>query len=249
MPQHPPAQWPGLRTPGAPDLSHVTLACDLDGTLVDTAPDLHRALVAVMEEAGLPAPELPSVRRLVGQGARALITRAVAAAGVAASGERIAELTERYVEIYASDIAQLSRPFEGVEAALDDLAASGVRLVVCTNKRTHLSEMLLESLGLAGRFLAIVGADAVSRKKPDPAHLIEAIRTGGGDERWGMMIGDGSPDIDAARSAGLPSIAVRFGYPDRPVDDLGADAVIAGWAEAPVGVRQLARRPDGGGAG
>ncbi|MBI1339652.1 phosphoglycolate phosphatase [bacterium] len=225
----------------ARDLAHVTLACDLDGTLVDTAPDLHRALLALLEEVGLPAQPYDQTRRFVGQGSRALIERSTRVAGAQLDAGDLKRLTNRFVEIYASGIADLSRVFDGVSDALEDLDARGVRLVVCTNKRTDLSERLLETIGLAPRFLAVIGADRAPAQKPDPSHLLAAVRAGGGDPRFAMIVGDSSADVNAARAAGLPAIAVTFGYPDAPVETLGADALLDHWRDAPSLVARLAR--------
>ena len=208
------------------DLEGVTVVFDLDGTLVDTAPDLLRVLGVVMAEEGLGAPPYAETRLMVGQGARALIERSAAAHGVVWPDAKAIALTERFVEIYAADIARLSKPFEGALAALDGLALEGATLAVCTNKRTGLSVQLLETLGMAARFTAIVGADAVPARKPDPGHYLAAVKAAGGVVTRSVMVGDSTADITAARAARAPSIAVRFGYCEEGVDTLGADIVI-----------------------
>jgi len=221
------------------DLDGVTIVFDLDGTLVDTAPDLLRALGAVMSAEGLPAPPAGAVRAMVGRGARALIERAAARSGVIWAEEKLAELTETFVEIYAADIAGQSRPFPQVEAALDALSAAGARLCVCTNKRTGLSLKLLSALGLEDRFAAIVGADAVTARKPAAEHYLTAVARAGGDVRRSVMVGDSAADVGAARAAGAPVIAVTFGYCEEGVDALGADALISDYRELPAVVRRL----------
>lgn len=217
-------------------LQGATIVFDLDGTLVDTAPDLLRALNAVLVEAGLrPAPEA-AVRHLVGHGARAMLEGGAALAGIRLPGERLDALTERFVEIYRADIALLSRPFPGAEAALDTLMAEGALLAVCTNKRTQLAIQLLEELGLAFRFAAIVGADAVPSRKPDPAHLIETVHRAGGAATRAIMVGDSAADIAAAKGAGIPVVAVTFGYGE-DVETLEPDHILADFAS----LRTLAR--------
>lgn len=220
-------------------LSGATIAFDLDGTLVETAPDLIGALNLMLVERGLPAVPLSSARHLVGYGARAMLEHGFDEAGAAYDAGDMPLLVERFVELYRDRIAVESHAFEGVEAALDVLAGQGARLVVCTNKRTDLSLELLEKLGLLHRFAAVVGPDAVSRRKPDPAHLIEAIRKGGGDPARAVMVGDSMNDAVPAQAAGVPFIAVTFGYTETPPAEFGADAVIDRFDQLPKAVAEL----------
>lgn len=200
---------------------------DLDGTLVDTAPDLLAALDHVLAADGV-APVPPALgRRMIGHGARAMIASALEHHGLDAAGERLAPMLERFLEHYSANIANASRPFPGAVRALDRLAGAGALLAVCTNKFEALSLQLLHSLELAPRFAAIVGADTLGVRKPDPAHLLGTIARAGGDPRRAAMVGDSSPDVAAAKAAGIPAIAVDFGYPDRPPAELGADELIA----------------------
>jgi phosphoglycolate phosphatase len=221
------------------ELAGATIVFDLDGTLVDTAPDLVRALNETLDIEGLPHAPLGAVRRMVGQGARILIERAAGFAGAHYSAERLDQLTRAFIEFYRADIAGRSAPFEGVEAALDDLAAAGARLAVCTNKRTDLSLQLLQALSLAGRFAAIVGADAVAERKPHPDHYRAAVARAGGVLESSMMVGDTAADVASARDAGAPVAVVRFGYCDGEVEQLGADAILDGFAELPACSRRL----------
>lgn len=221
------------------DLDGATIVFDLDGTLVDTAPDLYRALKAVMTDEGLPTPPAEKVRLLVGQGARVMIERAAAQADMVFDAFRLDALTERFVEIYAADIARDSRPFPHVEATLDALLAAGAQLSVCTNKRTLLSESLLSELGLAARFAAIVGADAVPARKPDGGHFLAAVTAAGGAPGRALMVGDSVADVGAARAAGAPVVAVTFGYCEEGVDALGADALISDYRDLAAVVRRL----------
>jgi phosphoglycolate phosphatase len=204
----------------------ATIVFDLDGTLVDTAPDLVRALNETLDLEGLPRVQLQIVRKMIGRGSRALIERAAGLSGVQFSADRLDQLTKAFIEFYRADIARESAPFPGAAAALDGLAAAGAKLSVCTNKRTDLSQQLLEALGLAQRFSAIVGADVAPHCKPHPDHYRAAVERAGGIVRRSMMVGDTAADVAAAKSAGAPVALVRFGYAEEEVDKLGADAVL-----------------------
>src|SRR5262249_44603694 len=147
--------------------------------------------------------------------------------GVSYSADRLDQLTKALVDFYRADIASKSAPFPGVEEALQTLLAEGARLSVCTNKRTDLSVQLLETLGLAGRFSAIVGADAVEHRKPHPDHYRAAVMRAGGLVNRSLMVGDTAADFNAAHSAGAPIVLVRFGYADADeLSQLAADAII-----------------------
>lgn len=225
------------------ELAGATIVFDLDGTLVDTAPDLLRALNQTLDIEGLPRVKLEAVRTLVGRGARALIERAAGLSGVHFAQERLDTLTREFIGFYREDIARDSRPFPGVEDALTALAGLGARLAVCTNKRTDLSVQLLEALALSGRFAAIVGADAVADKKPHPDHYRAAVTRAGGEVRRSLMVGDTSADVEAARGAEAPVIAVAFGYSDVNAETLGADALLRHFSDlAPISRRLLAAR-------
>lgn len=226
------------------ELADATIVFDLDGTLVDSAPDLVRALNQVMDLEGLPHASLDATRRMVGQGARVLIERASTLAGVNYSPARLDQLTNAFIDFYRADIAGRSAPFPGVLEALDDLASAGAKLAVCTNKRTELSNQLLEALGLASRFSAIVGADAVTQRKPHPEHYRAAVTRAGGSVRRSVMIGDTAADIGAARGAGAPVVLVRFGYSEEDVERMGADVLIDHFTQlAPACRRLLSARP------
>src|SRR5260370_19110921 len=153
---------------------------DLDGTLVDTAPDLINALNFVLDREGLPPVPLHSARNMIGAGARRLIERGLELEGRSASFEDVTRLLSDFIDYYAAHIADASRPFEGVVAALADLGTLGYRFAVCTNKLEWLSKLLLDQLGLSSRFSAICGADTFGVSKPDPAILQETIARAGG---------------------------------------------------------------------
>jgi phosphoglycolate phosphatase len=226
------------------ELADATIVFDLDGTLVDTAPDLVRALNETMDLEGLPRVKLEAVRQLVGQGARALIERASALHNVSFSATRLDQLTDEFVAFYAADIARESKPFDGVVEALEMLAGLGAKLAVCTNKRTALSVQLLDALNLSARFSAIVGADAVTDRKPHPDHYRAAVTRAGGVVRRSVMVGDTAADVASARGAGAPVCVVSFGYCDGGAERLGADVLLHRFSElAPACRRLLAARP------
>ena len=218
----------------------ATVIFDLDGTLVDTAPDLTAALNHALQTLGRPGVPHESVRRMVGHGARKLLER-----GLAASGEVSPDLIERgfapFLAYYADHIADGSRPYAGVETALDTLAAAGCRLGICTNKPVALSEKLVAALGWSGRFAANLGFDSVARAKPDPGHLLGTIIAAGGDPNTTVFVGDSITDTTTARAAGVPVIAVSFGFSDRAASELGADRLIDHYDELIAALRLVAR--------
>lgn len=220
-------------------LADSTIVFDLDGTLVDTAPDLIRALYETLDLEGLPHPQPGQVKKLVGQGARALIERGASLAGANFSPKRLDELTAAFIEFYRADIAGGSRAFPGAADALTVLAGAGAKLSICTNKRTDLSVQLLEALKLADRFSAIVGADAVTDRKPHPDHYRAAVTRAGGVVRRSVMVGDSIADVAAAKAAGAPVVVVRFGYADQAPERLGADILIQRYDELPDAVARL----------
>ncbi|WP_334176359.1 phosphoglycolate phosphatase [Pseudoxanthobacter sp.] len=203
-----------------------TLVFDLDGTLVETAPDLSISLNRVLASEGLPPTSEAEVRAMVGRGGRVLITRALAAHGISVTPERLEQLFRRFLAFYEEGIDRTSYPYPGVEEALDRFAAAGWTLAVCTNKPEKLSVLLLERLGLADRFGAIVGQETFGVSKPDPQHIVRTVEAAGGDPGQAVMVGDSINDVAAARAAGIPVIVVSFGYSDRPVAALEADVVI-----------------------
>jgi phosphoglycolate phosphatase len=221
-----------------------TVVFDLDGTLVDTAPDLIAALNHVLDREGLPAVPLHSARNMIGAGARKLIERGLELEGRSLGVEDITRLMGDFIDYYAAHIADASRPFEGVEGALDDLGAIGYRFAVCTNKLEWLSKLLLDRLGLSSRFSAICGADTFGISKPDPAILRQTIARAGGQLSSTIMVGDAGPDIGVARRAGIPVIGVEFGYTDVPIADLKPDRLINHMRELPAAVQSLMLQRD-----
>ena len=208
------------------DLEGWTIAFDLDGTLVDSAPDLIGTLNRMLVEEGLPPVPMESASTLIGSGARALLVHGFEAAGAPVERAKSDELFERFLVDYAAHIADGSQPFEGVVETLERLSQRGAILVVATNKRSDLSELLLGKLDLTRHFAAIIGPDRVSARKPSGAHLKEAVAIAGGDPKRAVMVGDASPDADAAKDAGMPCILTTFGFTPTPVEDLGGDVLI-----------------------
>ncbi|HEY1751700.1 MAG TPA: HAD family hydrolase [Caulobacteraceae bacterium] len=225
------------------DLEGVVVAFDLDGTLVDTAPDLIGTLNVILAEHGHPGLPLASARTLIGHGARVMLARGFEAAGETLGPTRMDALFDRFIDLYLGRIAMASRPFPGVVAAMDALEAAGARLAVCTNKRTSLSLALLDALDLTRRFAAVVGPDLAGAAKPDPRHLAYTVEAAGGRLERALMVGDARTDTGVAAAAGVPVVAVSFGYSDVPPAELGADALIDDFAELPAAARRLLSRP------
>lgn len=219
-----------------------TVVFDLDGTLVDTAPDLVNALNFVLEREGLSPVPLHSARNMIGGGGRRMIERGLELEGRAATADEVTRLTADFIDHYAAHIADASRPFDGLEGALDDLAARGYRFAVCTNKLEWLSKRLLDQLGLSGRFSAICGADTFGVSKPDPAILRQTVARAGGQLSSAVMVGDAGPDIGVARRAGIPVIGVGFGYTEVPIVDLKPDRLVDHLRDLPAAVESLRLR-------
>jgi phosphoglycolate phosphatase len=219
------------------------IAFDLDGTLVDTAPDLISALNYVLDREGLAPVPLKSARNMIGAGARKLIERGLEVDGRNVTPDELDRMTADFIDYYAEHIADESRPFEGLEASLDDLAKSGFRFAVCTNKLEWLSKLLLERLGLSGRFAAICGADTFGVSKPDPTILRETVARAGGVLSETIMVGDAGPDVGVARRAGIPVIGVEFGYTDVPIAELKPDRLIGHMKDLPAAVKSLMKSP------
>lgn len=205
---------------------------DLDGTLVDTAPDLMRATNFVLAGMGRRSLEMAEVRAFVGHGARALLTRGLAATGGMPEGYDVEPDYKRFVAYYSENIAAGSAPFPGLVPLLERLKDEGVGLGVCTNKLEGLSVQLLEALDLAKYFGAVVGPDTIGVAKPDPKPFFEAVNRLNLESPRAIMVGDSETDVLTARNAGVPVIAVPFGYTPRPVQEFGPDRMISHFDEA-----------------
>jgi len=214
---------------------------DLDGTLVDTAPDLINALNFILAREGLAPVPLHAARNMIGAGARKLLERGLELEGRNVSLAELDRLTDDFIGYYAEHIADASRPFDGLEAALDDLTRQGYRFAVCTNKLEWLSRRLLDRLNLSPRFSAICGADTFGVSKPDPAILRQTVARAGAELSSAIMVGDAGPDVGVARRAGVPVICVSFGYTEVPVADLKPDVVIDHMRELRTAIESLTR--------
>jgi phosphoglycolate phosphatase len=220
-------------------MARPTIIFDLDGTLVDTAPDLIDTLNLILGREGLPGIDYDEARALIGSGARRMIERALALSAKSIPPCEIDRMFVDFIAHYSGHIADRSRPFPGLEAALDLLAARGCRFAVCTNKLERLSVQLLEALGLAGRFAAICGPDTFGVQKPDARAVLGTLRKAGGDASRTIMVGDSQIDIAAAKSACIPVVAVDFGYTEIPVKELAPDKVISHFCDLPEAVAAL----------
>ncbi|MCC6777476.1 MAG: phosphoglycolate phosphatase [Hyphomicrobiales bacterium] len=216
-----------------------TILFDLDGTLVDTAPDLAATLNWVLARKGIPPVPYEAARKMIGTGARSMIVRGLASEGLELPTAEIDELVRDFIGDYAEHIADRSRPFPGLVSALDALGATGCRLAVCTNKLERLSVKLLEALGLSAHFVAICGADTFGVQKPNPELLHRTIARAGGRLETAVMVGDSISDIAAAHAAGMPVIAVDYGYTEQPVTELGPDRIISQLDQLPAVIDEL----------
>ena len=223
-------------------LAGARVVFDLDGTLVDTAPDLVRALNAVTGGEGLAPISIDLVRNMVGRGARKLIERAFAHDGRSLTDAEAATLTAKFLDIYREEIDVESRPFPHVEDSLDLLDTRGAALSVATNKPTDLAVMLLQRLGMAERFERILGPDAVPAKKPDGAHVLAAAGSDARPDRI-VMVGDSETDVAAARNAGCPVIVMSYGYTEFAPAELGADSVLDDCRALVPAIEALLARP------
>jgi phosphoglycolate phosphatase len=218
----------------------LTVVFDLDGTLVDTAPDLIDTLNVVFGREGLPPVPAAAARNMIGGGSRRMVELALNREGRNLAVNQIDRLYADFIAHYSMHVADRSRPFPGLESALDELASQGCSFAVCTNKLESLSRLLLDALGLASRFAAICGQDTFGIQKPDPEILRRTVARAGGDIGCAVMVGDSASDIDVARAAGVPVIAVAFGYTEIPVSTLGPDRIIGHFNDLPDAIRALA---------
>lgn len=212
----------------------TTLCFDLDGTLIDTAPDLLAALDHTLQQAGYPLSDHIQIRPIIGRGAKAMLKRAFCSFDdtiPTPDNNELDQLWQSFIEHYSIHIANQSSPFEGVVPTLTELQHQGYLLAICTNKPMFLTEPLLEALELTTYFAAIKGADSFPFKKPDPRHLTETILAAGGQSQAAIMIGDSKTDIETARNAQIPVIGVDFGYTDLPMSALAPDKIMSNYSQ------------------
>jgi len=207
-------------------LKNAAILFDLDGTLIDTAPDLAASMNFVLQQNGRAQVPAADVRHMVGQGARVLMERGMAATGTPASAPELDRLFDEFLDYYLAHIADHSAVFPAVEKILTQLKSAGALLAVCTNKPESASIKLLREFSLDGYFSAIIGGDSLAVRKPDPGHILGTLEKMGATVSKAIMVGDSANDIDAAKAAGIPAIGVPFGYTAIPIHDLGADLVV-----------------------
>lgn len=225
-------------------MTPTVLVFDLDGTLVDTKHDLVNALNAVLAHEGHAPVTTQSLGHLFGHGARALLEKGLELNGVAAPQSALLDrLQTAFIDHYRANIAVESRPFPGAVDAMAALRARGFRIAICTNKKESLARELLDTLGLTRAIDAFVGGDTYALSKPNAEPVLGAISRAGGLPARAVMIGDSKTDIDAARAARIPVIAVTFGYTAVPVADLAPDAIISAFDTLPDTLAALGLTP------
>lgn len=225
-------------------MSAGAILFDLDGTLVDSVADLAAAVNALLEEQSRPPLPLPAVTRMVGDGTTALVRRALAASGL--EGVPFAPLLQRFLVLYEANATRLTRPYPGVPEELARLAAAGCRLALCTNKPERATRAVLDDLGLAHFFAAVIGGDSLPALKPDPAPLLAALSRVDAPAARAVMVGDHRNDVAAARGAGVAAVLARYGYGAATLGDLCPDAAIDGFGELPAALARLSPAVFGG---
>lgn len=217
----------------------ATIVFDLDGTLVDTAPDLIHAANHVLELCGFPAVAASDLRPWISFGARRMIVEALRRSGTEKPDEEVDSLLASFLSHYSENIAATSRPFEGARDVIGRLRGAGSRLAICTNKRETLSRQLLSELAWLDSFDALAGRDTFPVCKPHPDHLFGAVKLAGGEPARAIMVGDSPTDVATARAAGIKVIAVSFGYTEVPPEDLGADILIHHYGQLEQALQEL----------
>lgn len=212
-------------------LNLQAIVFDLDGTLADTAADIHAALVRALAAEDLPPIDVASVRLMIGGGPRMLVVRALDRLGVADNEERVLRLTDAFHTEYVAQRNSLSRLFDGVREGLGQLKSTGLKLGLCSNKPDDLCHMLMDSFNLAGQFDVVLGSGAGLPRKPDPSPLLHVIDKLGAKPDTALYVGDSDTDVKTARAAGVPVALVDYGYTVRHASQLGADRVVSSIAE------------------
>lgn len=218
------------------------LVFDFDGTLIDSAPELCHAINQVLAAEGRRALTLDETKDLIGQGTRVLVERAFSLAGAPGSMAETDRRLEAFLAVYNASPAEATHVFPGAREALESLSAAGVAIGLCTNKPARSTNRILAGLGLDRYFDVVSCGDQVPHRKPDARHVLRVVEELGTTLRTTALIGDSENDIAAARSAGIPSVAVTFGYAHIPHAELGADALIDHFAELPEALRMIAVR-------
>lgn len=217
------------------------IAWDLDGTLVDSAPDLATALNAVLDMRGFMPLSLEAVRGMIGNGVYRLVERGFNAVGIRLDKDQLDRLVVLFRHEYHARATALTRPYPGIVPALEQLRAIHIPMGVCTNKPEALSRQILEGLGLARYFSSVVGGDTTSAIKPDPLPLMACLSQLVAKPRNSLMIGDSAVDVAAARAAGAATGVVPWGYARQPADQLGADFILSDPLELPAMLEKIPR--------
>lgn len=212
-------------------MPHPILVFDLDGTLVDTAPDLMASLNYTLAHAGLDAVHLDDMKPWLGHGGRTMLERSFASQNRALDADTMKSQLRIFLDHYRENLPGVSQPYAGVLETIDRFTSAGFVHAVCTNKLETMSVGLLGGLGIASKFAAICGQDTFAYKKPDPRHLTETIALAGGDPARAIMIGDTETDIRTAQAASIPVIALDFGYTPVHVSEFDPDAIISSYNE------------------
>jgi len=220
-------------------MQNATLVFDLDGTLVDSLPDLAAATNHALSDLSLPLIPKETLRKTVGFGARRMIVEGLALHGHTLSEAEVDRLLARFLDYYEPNIARETRAYEGAIDAIEGFRREGARIAICTNKRLALTQHLLAELGIGGLFDGVAGRDSFAVYKPHPDHVRGAIAMAGGSVQRAVMIGDTGIDIAAARAAAVPVVGCAFGYSDEPIDTLKPDAVITHFRELDAALRRL----------
>ncbi|HEX3882303.1 MAG TPA: phosphoglycolate phosphatase [Stellaceae bacterium] len=222
-------------------MSGFLLIFDLDGTLVDSVPDLTASLNEVLSERGHAPLTVAEVKPMIGDGVPMLVARGFAARG--AGPDEAAAAMPRYTEIYEANATNTSRPYQGVAETLAGLRLAGYRTAVCSNKPQRACEIMLRELGIAGLFDGVAGGDRFAVRKPHPGHLLGLIEALGGDAARTAMIGDSENDAASAHAAGLPLLLMGYGYARGDIEALGARRVLAKFADLPATLVELGLAP------
>jgi len=202
---------------------------DLDGTLIDSAPDMHRAVNLMLADLGSSPLPLPEIRTMVGDGASALIARALAARQCVTADPSVA--LAQFLEHYEANPTAFTQTFPGVPETLERLQAFGLTLAICTNKPTRLTHMILERLGINRFFVRVVAGDTLPFRKPDPRALQEVLNVFGTPAAAALMVGDSEVDAATAHAANVPFVLMTYGYHRGPIDSISSIATLDHFAE------------------
>ena len=216
---------------------------DLDGTLVDSAPDMASALNTVLDMRGFFTLPIDTVRMMIGNGVPKLVERGFNAVGVRPDAAQLDELIAMFVKEYKACATDRTRPYPGIVEALQEIQSMSIPMGVCTNKPEAITRQILEGLGLSDYFSSIVGGDSTSARKPDPEPVLACLRGLATEPALSLMIGDSVHDVHAARAAGVTVGVVPWGYRSAPVEELGADFVLRDLAGLTGMIRDAGKLP------